>query len=189
LLDRDADFVHAERMRRSRVIVWAVAGAVVVGLGVLAAPAVAGVADGVRVVVAVRPGPSHTSGGHDIARGMTEPSPSPSPRDRCNPTQGRYTTDDPLFDDMRDLGPREFAMGTATYNAKGRPATYTVAPGDADIAITQRFCITLEELYGNLNRARFCSENRYPIQPGDVFNLDPDTVTTVGKDLGGCSTG
>jgi hypothetical protein len=89
---------------------------------------------------------------------------------------------------MRDLGPREFATGTVTYNKQGRPATYTVAPGDADIAIEQRFCLTSEELYSNLNR-RFCTANRYPTQPGTVFNLDPDTITTAGKDVGGCATG
>ncbi|MBN9154552.1 MAG: hypothetical protein J0J05_11265 [Microbacterium sp.] len=116
----------------------------------------------------------------------TTPSPSLSPRDRCNPNQGQYTTDDPSFKDMRDLGPREFATGTATFNKEGRPAAYTVAPGDVDIAITQRFCITIEELYGTLNSVRFCHENRQVLQPGDVLNLDPATVDSVGKHSGTC---
>jgi hypothetical protein len=109
----------------------------------------------------------------------------PAPRSRGLSHSPPRCDADPLW----SIGPREFATGRATYNEDGRPATYTVAPGDAEVAIEQRFCLTGEELWGDLNRARFCTENRYPIQPGDVFNLDPATITTVGTDLGGCATG
>lgn len=127
------------------------------------------------------PGSAAHPGGSTAA-----PDRSLSPRDRCDPNQGPYTTDDSDFSDMRDLGPREFATGKATYNKEGRPAAYTVAPGDVDIAISARFCITIEELYGTLNRIRFCSENRQVLQPGDILNLDPATVDTVGEHSGTC---
>ncbi len=76
-------------------------------------------------------------------------------------------------------------MGVATSNAAGLPASYTVAAGDADIAIEQRFCLTGEELWGVLNRIRFCDPS-YTIQPGDVLNLDPITVGAVGSNHARC---
>jgi hypothetical protein len=129
-------------------------------------------------------GPSARKSGSSSA----PPSPSLSPRDRCNPNQGEYTTDDKAFADMRDLGTREYAMGEATFNKQGKPASYVVVAGDAEIAISQRFCLTREELWGVLNVVRFCKAG-YDIQPGDVLNLDPATVDTVGKRNGQCYGG
>lgn len=75
--------------------------------------------------------------------------------------------------DLVDMGPREFAVGEVGLDSQGRPATYTVAPGDATYAIGDRFCIynalTLELLNGYGHGTA--------IQPGDVLTLNADLVT------------
>jgi len=75
--------------------------------------------------------------------------------------------------DLVDMGPREFAVGEVGLDDQGRPATYTVAPGDATYAIGDRFCIynglALETLNGYSHGA--------VIQPGDVLTLNADLIT------------
>lgn len=75
--------------------------------------------------------------------------------------------------DLVDMGPREFAVGAVALDGEGRPATYTVAPGDVTAAIGERFCIynalALETLNGYSHGAA--------IQPGDVLTLNADLVT------------
>ncbi|MDP3949575.1 hypothetical protein, partial [Microbacterium sp.] len=75
--------------------------------------------------------------------------------------------------DLVDMGLREFAVGDVGLDDQGRPATYTVAPGDATYAIGDRFCIynalMLELLNGYSHGAQ--------IQPGDVLTLNADLVT------------
>lgn len=106
------------------------------------------------------------------AAGPTAPASSPSPSTpQCDPTLR-----DPL-----DRGPREFATGTVIRSATGRPIAYKVASGDAELAIADRFCLSLEALNG-LNARRHCLGA--PITPGDVYNLDLATIDTVGS-LGG----
>lgn len=107
-------------------------------------------------------------------------------RKRCDPSQEPGSMTDPLaggtlhaelFADMRDLGSRTHATGMAVFNEKGLPASYTVVAGDVEEAIAARFCLTAEELH-ILNLVRFCIGGT--IQPGDVYNLDPYTVVSVG---------
>lgn len=177
---------------RTKVLVFLVCAVVLGGLVALASPAIGvfvPLAAGASTAVssALAPTPSPTAA--DAAVGQIEQ------RDRCNPNQGsRIMMSDPVaggslnarsFADMRDLGPRQFATGKATFNADGLPATYTVAPGDAPLAIDARFCLTGMEM-NLLNAARFCLG--HTIQPGDVYNLDPYTVASVGGSVNGICT-
>ncbi|MGO2863045.1 MAG: LysM peptidoglycan-binding domain-containing protein [Brevibacterium sp.] len=75
--------------------------------------------------------------------------------------------------ELVDMGPREFATGEVHLDDNGRPATYTVAPGDVLTRIGDRFCI--------YNGGMLSILNNYPggatIQPGDVITLNADLIT------------
>lgn len=65
-----------------------------------------------------------------------------------------------------DMGPRQFATGTATYDDDGQPVAYTVAAGDAGEAIGARFCIDYITVMP--------FNDTFPmIHPGDVLRLRP----------------
>jgi hypothetical protein len=65
-----------------------------------------------------------------------------------------------------DMGSTEFARGTVTRNAEGTIATYTVAAGDAGMAIGERFCVDYITV--------FQYNDIYPTpQAGDVVLLLP----------------
>jgi hypothetical protein len=69
---------------------------------------------------------------------------------------------------MVDMGPRTFAAGEVTRDAKGRLLTYTVAPGDAREAIGDRFCTDYVTI--------LMANDIYPtIHPGDVLRLAPSS--------------
>ena len=72
-----------------------------------------------------------------------------------------------LGPDLVDMGPREFAEGTASRDDQGRIKTYTVAPGDVPSAIGDRFCLGNGIALGDINHTR-------TIHPGDVLILTPD---------------
>ncbi|MEV7694013.1 LysM domain-containing protein [Microbacterium sp. NPDC089189] len=77
-----------------------------------------------------------------------------------------------LGPDLVDMGEREFAHGEVGYADDGRIATYTVAPGDALYAISDRFCMNggqLPRLHGN-------PEGYGALQPGDVLVLNPGAI-------------
>ncbi|MGN7948535.1 hypothetical protein ACTJKH_07300 [Microbacterium sp. 22215] len=132
--------------------------------------------------------------------GTAQPSPAATPPldpgsaseyDGCDPTQGPHASNDPVaggvlhpefYAEIRDLGKREHAMGEATSNEEGLPATYTAVANDVEIAIAARFCLTTEDLH-LLNFVRHCVGDT--IQPGDVYNLDPYTIATVGQSVNG----
>lgn len=75
--------------------------------------------------------------------------------------------------DLVDMGPREFAVGEVALDEQGRPASYTVAPGDVLSRIGDRFCI--------YNGMSLSTLNNYlggeVIQPGDVLTLNADYAT------------
>lgn len=75
--------------------------------------------------------------------------------------------------DLVDLGPRDFAQGTVGFDAAGGIATYTVAPGDVEAAIGERFCIYNAGTLGMLNGYK----GGDAFQPGDVITLNADIVT------------
>jgi len=66
-----------------------------------------------------------------------------------------------------DMRPSEYAKGTVTVNAEGTLATYTVAAGDAGVAIGERFCVDYITV--------FQYNDIYPVpHPGDVVLLLPE---------------
>ncbi|WP_143740680.1 hypothetical protein [Microbacterium sp. SZ1] len=75
--------------------------------------------------------------------------------------------------DLIDLGPRDFARGTVGFDAAGGIATYTVAAGDVETVIGERFCIYNGMALGMLNGYA----GGDAIQPGDVLTLNADLVT------------
>jgi hypothetical protein len=142
--------------------------------------------DGVGVKESVAPTQSGQSTSPASASG--DGTPAAQARDRCNPDQvaatypsrGRIVAES--FDDMRDLGPRPGAMGTAESTEKGRPAAYVVAAGDSQAAVAARFCLTPGELT-LLNEVRRYDPLAYEpdvLYTGDTLNLDPCTIATVG---------
>ncbi|MGP6172046.1 hypothetical protein ACTU6V_12670 [Microbacterium sp. A204] len=70
-----------------------------------------------------------------------------------------------------DQGPREFATGTVGLDDDGNIVSYTVAPGDAPVAIGDRLCIDYAVGLPQLNHVR-------TIHPGQVLrlSLDPDVA-------------
>lgn len=103
----------------------------------------------------------------------------------------------------KDLGPREGAQGEAVYDGDGYLGYYVVAEGDREDAITQRFCVNRYYLH-NLNFIRrgelayveppsdwhwpmAYSDGTGPVfdlYPGDIVNLHPATIATVGDQNG-----
>jgi hypothetical protein len=75
--------------------------------------------------------------------------------------------------DLVDMGPNDFANGEVGLDNQGRPATYTVAPGDVLERIGDRFCIYNGNMLGLLNGYTVHAV----IQPGDVLTLNADLVT------------
>ncbi len=75
--------------------------------------------------------------------------------------------------DLVDRGPREFALGTVGLDEQGRPATYTVTPGDVLGVIGERFCIYNGMMLGDLNGY----SHGAVIQSGDVLTLNAALVT------------
>ena len=75
--------------------------------------------------------------------------------------------------DLVDMGPVDFANGEVSLDDQGRPATYTVAPGDVLTRIGERFCIYNGNALGLLNGY----SHGAVIQPGDVLTLNADLVT------------
>ncbi|WP_291378585.1 hypothetical protein [Demequina sp.] len=77
-----------------------------------------------------------------------------------------------LPENLVDMGPRQFAEGEVGYDDQGRIATYTVAPGDVDGVIGDRFCIYNGIALGMLNGHK----GYEPIQPGEVLVINPAAV-------------
>jgi hypothetical protein len=75
--------------------------------------------------------------------------------------------------DLVDMGPNDFANGGVGLDNQGRPATYTIAPGDVLSRIGERFCIYNGMMLGLLNGYTVHAV----IQPGDVLTLNADLVT------------
>jgi hypothetical protein len=168
-------------MQRSAKVSMAVSAAVIVGLAVLAAPAVS--------LFAGAGGPvgDRTEGSTASAEPNTEvaaeasspPSPGPTPKDPLQAAAWEIGCDDfakvghyasaPKPSPRPDKGAREFANGTATFGADGGVETYTVAAGDAGIAIGERFCVDWVTVF--VANGKWAPADT--IQPGDVIQINP----------------
>lgn len=183
-------------MNRSQKVATIVSALAVVGLAAVAAPAVASVASEIgswalfnqQPAAAPTSAPTSTAesevqtgvpeGYVDVGYGTSIPAGGPG---EC--TSSAYiwigsTGNEPMHAamggaDLVDMGPREFAAGDVGLDDQGRPATYTVAPGDATYAIGDRFCIYNGGMLDLLNGY----SHGAVIQPGDVLTLNADLVT------------
>lgn len=72
-----------------------------------------------------------------------------------------------LGPELVDMGPSEFAGGTAHHDDQGRIVSYTVAAGDVTTRIGERFCLGNGVALDSFNHKR-------TIHPGDVLILRPD---------------
>ena len=95
---------------------------------------------------------------------------------------GFYEHDrDVTFEQPVDCGPIQFATGTVTVDAKETPVAYTVAPGDVWAVIAKRFDLGVSYL-NSINSVR--RPQVMEVYPGDIVNLDPHTILSVGTENG-----
>lgn len=104
-------------------------------------------------------------------------------------TEGTLNGLVPVF--LVDSGPIRGANGQTNLDGSSRPASYVVAEGDTLGAIAERFCTGMNpEVIEWLNVIRwdtgYSSGGNTPMrpQPGDVINLNPHTIATVGAARG-----
>lgn len=102
-------------------------------------------------------GPGDCTGSADIYIGSVE---------------GKTITEVLMPENLVDMVPRKFAEGEVGYDDQGRMATYTVAAGDVEGVIGDRFCIYNGGLIGSLNGHKGYES----IQPGEVLAINPDAV-------------
>lgn len=164
-------------MRTGTKVIAGVAGAAIVGVAAFVVPAVASPSAPTHTA-----SPEATTADSDFSDGYVNVGhgiriPEGGPEGCQDPSFIYIGSDDdgPMHAEILgaalvDQGPRQFATGTVERNLHGQISTYTVAAGDAEAAIGERFCIVNGTALGPLNH--------YPggdaIQPGDVLNLMPD---------------
>jgi hypothetical protein len=91
---------------------------------------------------------------------------------------GSYQVEIPV-----DNGPGNYAHGTVTLDATGRPASYLVARGDVIDYIARRFGFSSFDYLNTINQVR---RGGYPwtLYAGDTLNLSANTILTVGTSNG-----
>lgn len=167
-------------MNRSQKITVAVSGVVVVGLVILAAPAVAGVVGAATSWQSPAPAAAPTVKSVADAKPVADAEPVAADvdaehADDKNRDELNYPgCDDIYYPDAGydgavapvDQGPREFAVGDVVLDDQGVPVSYTVAPGDAIAAIGARFCVFSTGLF-YFNEIHL----QGALQVGDVLRL------------------
>lgn len=161
-------------MNRSQKITVAVAGLIVVGLVILAVPAVAGAVGAATSWHSPAPAAAPTVESDADA----EPVPAAVDTEHAD-DESRDELNYPGCDDIYypddgydgavapvDQGPREFAVGDVVLDDQGVPVSYTVAPGDAIAAIGARFCVFSTGLF-YFNEIHL----QGALQVGDVLRL------------------
>ena len=138
--------------------------------------ATGGSSDASSPVAAARPTPLHAA----PPVGAFSPAPSPSPQPCIG--WGFYEHDrDATFEQPVDCGPIEFATGQVALDSKGVPVAYTVASGDVWAVIAKRFDLGVSYL-NTINSVR--RPDVMKVYPGDIVNLDPHTILSVGTENG-----
>lgn len=155
-----------------------VAVLVVGGLVALAVPAVAAIGQAAQDAAQGVGNLARTLDASDESVAETAvPEPTPTPRDPKQAAAWAIGCDD--FGAARgysgfpqatyprpDRGPSEYAQGTVTLDEDGNVKTYTVAPGDAGMAIGERFCIDYVSL--------LAVHDAFPtLHPGQVLTINP----------------
>lgn len=146
--------------------------------------------------VAPVPAPSPSSVSPDAVEPSDLPEPSDTSKpstiaDPCNSTTSRPANGALLdvghFAAMTDLGARNGATGEVTYADDGSLASYVVASGDSFGAVAQRVCAGyhgLEALNAVRRNGLYADFGDSVLYEGDVLNLSPYTITSVGSQNG-----
>lgn len=118
----------------------------------------------------------------------SEPSTSADPcnSDTPGPANGALLDVD-LFAAMTDLGARNGATGEVAYADDGSLASYAVASGDSFGAVAERVCVGyygLEALNAVRRNGLYADFGNSVLYEGDVLNLSPHTITSVGSQNG-----
>jgi len=193
--------------RFPKVAIGVACAAVVVGLVALAAPAVS------PFLPAPTPSKTPVGNVLPATGSPTQTAPPPAPTEAlaaapalpapayasCDTFAGFVpveSTDAPSVNGLEptllvDSGPALGAAGDATVNDHGQPVAYTAAEGDTFRGISERFCIGTDAQYLEMiNSIRRQSSYSYggvqraTVYPGDVINLSPWTVASVGSESG-----
>jgi hypothetical protein len=77
----------------------------------------------------------------------------------------------------RDSGPREYAIGEVQYDESGTPSFYIVGSGDLIEFVAERLGLHSAYLV-TINQVRRGTTG--VLWEGDVLNLNPQTITSVG---------
>jgi hypothetical protein len=77
----------------------------------------------------------------------------------------------------RDSGPREYAIGEGQYDESGTPSFYIVGSGDLIEFVAERLGLHSAYLV-TINQVRRGTTG--VLWEGDVLNLNPQTITSVG---------
>ena len=129
---------------------------------------------------AAAPQPTASASGMPVAAPEATPG-APDPSDgKLGGTQ-RYQLGTNAFGTVVDGGPRHGARGSTTTNPEGDLASYTVVADDSFEGIRDRFALD-DYVLIDLNSVR--RDNPFAVYVGDVINLDPTTITTVGSQNG-----
>jgi hypothetical protein len=143
-------------MRAAAKIAVAVSAVVIAGLVALAAPTIA---SGIGAASASRPHAGDTT----VDSRTTAPTPS---------APGTADGASSCVETAVDRGARTGAMGTARVDSHGTAIGYTVAAGDAPMAIGARFCVDYVSIL-HLNGYWVGGDGK-DIAPGDYLYLYPD---------------
>lgn len=130
--------------------------------------------------------PTSSNSTRDSTAGRTAPS-TPG----CGPVQlyEPWSSEKPSLSSLggqrlripSDQGPRAHASGTAETDEAGRAVAYVVAPDDVWTIVAERFCLHVDYVNA-LNHIR--RNSAAELYVGDVLNLSPYTVTSVGSENG-----
>lgn len=130
------------------------------------------------VTATPKPSPTGSMDGYvDLDHGISIPAGGPgdctaSADIHIASQEGKAIAEVLLPENLVDMGPRKFAQGNVSRDKQGRISTYTVAAGDALVAIGNRFCLINGLMIGTLNGHK----GYEPIQPGEVLVLNPVTI-------------
>ena len=163
-------------MNLAAKITWGLSALTVVGLAALAAPAVASTLQTVTPIVVTAAAAASAEPTDDKPVHVTPPRELTPIEARAHEVGcdefaavGGYAS--AAHPSPRpDKGAREFATGPVTFGADGGVETYTVQPGDAGMAIGERFCVDYITVY--------VASGIYPVpHPGDVLLINPGPPT------------
>jgi hypothetical protein len=162
-------------MNREAKIVYSLSAAVVVGLGLLAAPAIAGIADEASAVAANH-APASTEAPLPVKPTLTE-EPAAEPASlhadsvERNPDDWLNRPKSTLCNRYTDHGINDYATGDVVETKGDLVMFYQVAEGDTLIGIMERFCTPSSAHIFYANNMQY--DDTWWLDPGEVITIRP----------------